>query len=331
MPRTTLSDVARACGVSPATVSKALNPHADRCDLSPATRAKVIAAAQALGFRPSVSHGRRTRRLWRNIGLVWARFAPFTSGVYEGVLDIIGERLIERGWRLFYTPVPDAAAWREMQMAQRLDGVLAVSHVPETALAAFATEGYPAVLLNLRSPLPLPQFLPDEVGGMTLLAEHLAELGHRSLVYVPHHDSGVGHFSEVERPATLHAVAQRCGMRVTEIGHRALPDLVASCRAGATAVICYDWNDIPQVLAALNEAGLAVPKAVSVACCADVKWFAHLTPAVTAIEIPMRELAVLAINDLLVRIDGEAQVPAAPRVLPTTLRLRASTGPVCRL
>lgn len=326
MGRPTLSDVARACGVSLASVSKALNPHADRCDLSPATRAKVVAAAQALGFAPSASHGRRTRRLWRNIGLVWGRFAPFTSGVYEGVLDAIAERLLERGWRLLYTPVPERAAWRAMQMAQRLDGVLAVSHVPRSVLTDFVTERYPAVLLNLRTDLALPQFLPDEAGAAEALARHFANLGHRRVLYLGHHGDGVGHFSETERPEGLVRVGKAARMQVDLLPGSALADVVGRCRAGATGVICYDWNDIPKIVGALGEVGLGVPKAVSVACCADVRWFQFLTPSVTAVEIPMRSLALQALDRLLARIDEDTGAGAETVLQPPLLRERASTA-----
>jgi LacI family transcriptional regulator len=326
MARPTLRDVARECGVSLATVSKALNPHADRCDLSPATRAKVAAAAQALGFAPSASHGRRTRRLWRNIGLVWGRFAPFTSGVYEGVLDAIAERLLERGWRLLYTPVPERAAWRAMQMAHRLDGVLAVSHVPRSVLTDFVTERYPAVLLNLRTDLALPQFLPDEAGAAEALARHFANLGHRRVLYLGHHGDGVGHFSETERPEGLVRVGKAARMQVDLLPGSALADVVGRCRAGTTGVICYDWNDIPKVVGALGEVGLGVPKAVSVACCADVRWFQFLTPSVTAVEIPMRSLALQALDRLLARIDEDTGAGAETVLQPPLLRERASTA-----
>lgn len=321
MRRPTLRDVARTCGVSPATVSKALNPHADRCDIGAATRARVIAEAERLGFRPSPSHGRRTRRLWRNIGLMWGRYAPFTSGVYEGVLDVIGARLFGAGWRLLLTPVPEPAAWPAMQMAQRLDGVLAVSHVPEAVLADLAAARYPAVLLNLRTALPLPQFLPDDRAGAAALAAHLAGLGHRRVVYLEQAGAGVRHASERERPEALLAG----GLRLERTADLAMA--VALCRAGATAVICYDWSRVAQAHAALRAAGLGMPGQVSLASCSDLHWFAHLDPAVTAVEIPMHELAERAADHLLALLAGD--VPAAPATveLPTVLRVRTSTGP----
>jgi DNA-binding LacI/PurR family transcriptional regulator len=329
MRRPTLRDVARTCRVSPATVSKALNPHADRCDISPGTRERVLAAARSLGFVPSSSHAQRTRRLWRNIGLLWGRFAPFTTGVYHGVLDAIGERLADRGWRLLYTPVTSPEAWQDMQMSQRLDGVLVVSHAPEPVLDALARAHYPAVLLNLRTHHPLPQFLPDEAAGMDELIEHLRALGHRRLLYLAHRDNGVGHFSEVERMALLHAGTARRGIAMHELPGGAIDQAVEACRAGATAVLCYDWADAPALITALQAAGLPVPGRVSVACCCDLHWFNLLTPSLTALDIPIRALAETAVDSLLRRIEGE-DAPVTPVLLPTRLRLRASTGPVAK-
>lgn len=325
MRRPTLRDVARTCRVSPATVSKALNPHADRCDISPATRERVQTAARALGFVPSSSHAQRTRRLWRNIGLLWGRFAPFTTGVYHGVLDVIGERLADRGWRLLYTPVTEPDAWQDMQMSQRLDGVLVVSHAPEAVLDALASAHYPAVLLNLRTHHPLPQFLPDEAAGMEELVAHLHGQGHRRVIYLSHRDSGVGHFSERERRDLLLAATGRVGMKLQEIPGGALDRAVAACRAGATAVVCYDWGDAPDLIVALQAAGLPVPDRVSVACCSDLHWFRLLSPPLTALDIPIRALAEAAVDCLLQRIAGD-EGPAAPVLLSTRLRLRGSTG-----
>lgn len=327
MGRPTIRDVALASGVSMASVSKALNPHADRCDLSPATRARILAAARALGFRPSASHSRRTRRLWRNIGLLWGRFAPFTSGVYEGVIDVIGQGLLDRGWRLLYTPVPRPDAWREMQMSQRLDGVVAVSHVPEEILAMLAAERYPAVLLNMVSDRPLPQFLPDDAGGSAAIVAHLAGLGHRRAVYLDFASSGIGHISETVRREALMRSAAAAGMAIEVVRDRAAA--IRMCRQGATAVVCYDWSDVPELLGGLRAAGLAVPADVSVVCCADVRWFAYLAPAVTAVRIPMRELAQRAVDHLLARIEAGDPGPERPlpMVMPVELAVRGSTGP----
>lgn len=327
MPRITLRDVARACGVSPATVSKALNPHADRCDLNAETQAKVVAVARELGFRPSTSHGRRTRRLHRNIGLLWGSCSPHTSGAYANVLETIGYLLAQQGWRLLHTPVLTFAEWRDMQIIQRLDGVLVVSHAPEEVLEDLATRQYPAVLLNLFSPVALPQFLPDEAGGVSALTDHLADLGHRHLLYLPYDGPSVGHFSETLRPSTIAEAAARRGVSFTHGSGRDLAAAVAACRNGITAVICYDWLGAPKFVQALQQAGLRVPLDISVACCCDVDWFAYVAPAMTAVEIPMCELARRAVRCLLARIDDPEASNPSGLTLPAQLQIRGSTAP----
>src|SRR5690349_8235657 len=86
--RPTIADVARRAGVSPAAVSFAVN---DRPGVSPATRERILEAAQELGWRPSASARALTEARTRAIGLVLARepaqlevdafFVRFLSGI----------------------------------------------------------------------------------------------------------------------------------------------------------------------------------------------------------------------------------------------------------
>ncbi len=98
------------------------------------------------------------------------------------------------------------------------------------------------------------------------------------------------------------------------------------CRAGATAVVCYDWNDAPAVQQLLIAAGIAVPGRVSVACCSDLHWFTRLTPTLTAVAIPMRTLALEATDHLLELIEGRGGSDPATLTQPTALRIRDSTA-----
>lgn len=329
MARTTLADVAAASGVSLGTASKALNPHADRCDLSPETRDRVLTAAHALGFVPSRSHAVRGRRLWRTVGLLWGNVAPYTLGVYENLLTTIGGLLAESGWHMLHTPVVDAGSWIEAQRLQHLDGILAISHAPPAILRSMAENRYPSALLNLVSEEPLPQFVPDEEGGAAALVDHLADLGHHDLVYLQAGWPGEFHFSEKARREGIAAAARRRGVRLNLLRPGQFDLIRRRCCEDTTALICYDWQDVPPLMAALREAGLAVPEDVSVACCCDVSWFAHLTPALTATRIPILELAGQAVAHLLDGLRLGSWREAAPTrvVMPTTLTVRASSGP----
>src|SRR6201989_2957656 len=86
--RPTIADVARRAGVSAAAVSFAVN---DRPGVSPETRARILAAARELGWRPSASARALTQARTRAIGLVMGRdpeqlelaafFVRFLSGI----------------------------------------------------------------------------------------------------------------------------------------------------------------------------------------------------------------------------------------------------------
>lgn len=324
----TLADIARACSVSLATVSKALSPHRDRCDLSPATRERILAAARHLGWSRDRRRSARARRRWRNIGLLWGLRTPFTRGSYEGVPEAVATALGD-DFRLLITPTPLPQDWREVQMSLHLDGVITLGGIDDGILADLEARDYPAVLVNQRSPRRLPQFLLDDRGGTRALAGHLADLGHRRLVYLGN-DWVPSHYSEPERRAGVDLAARERGLAVVDVRGPHYDQVVAHCRAGATAVVCYNWWDVSEVLAALRAAGLAVPRDVSVAACHDLSWFPHFDPAVTAVEVPVQRMAEDATRLLLDLIAGAPSVAGTVAVLPETLVVRASTAPAAK-
>jgi LacI family transcriptional regulator len=219
--------------------------------------------------------------------------------------------------------VQDLADWRRMQETQCLDGVLAVEGLPETVLAELEASDYPAVLLNLATRRALHQILPDDRGGAAAAVAHLAALGHRCAVYVPR-TASFAHASDDERWAGARMAAAAAGLAL-ERG-----DLAAAlrrCAADATALIAYSQVEAVAALAGLRESGRAVPRQVSVVSCSDVPWLAHIHPAVTAVAIPMAEMARRAaglVVDLVERSDAPAPRAAvvAERLVP-----RASTAP----
>lgn len=318
-PPVTLRDVAAACGVSQATASKALSPHSDRCDVSPETRERVRAAAARLGFVRDRSASARARRRWNNIGLAWGREAPRGDGIYAELFETAARTLKPWGYHLLFTPVEDAEDWRRMQIAQRLDGVLAVEDLPPAVIQRIAREEYPAVALNLYGASGIPCMLPDDRGGALALARHLVGLGHRRAVYVPR-KAWAGHASEAAR---WEAVASCPGLEAERLPPG---DAVQRVRAGAaTAIVAYSQSEAVRVLDALRLAGLRAPRDVSLAACSDVPWLQHLDPPLTAVEIPVAEMAKRAASLLVDIIEGKASAGGV-ELVPERLVVRASTG-----
>jgi DNA-binding LacI/PurR family transcriptional regulator len=321
----TLSDIARACSVSVATASKALSPHLDRCDLSPETRAKVLAMAHELGWSRDHPRSARARRRWHNIGVLWGYRNP-TLGSYEFVPETLATVLGD-AYRLLITPVPEPRDWRELQLSLRLDGVIVLGQIDDAILADLEASDYPAVLVNLRTPRRLPQVIADDFAGTSAAVQHLVELGHRRIVYL-RNTWEPGHYSEVERLRAVVAGTAAAGASWDDVRGRDYAAVIARCRAGATAVICNNFWDVAGLYAALEETGLAIPAAVSVVACHDLSWFARFAPPVTGVVVPTRQMAEKGAHMLLQLMAGQPLAGERQHLLPEVMVLRGSTGPV---
>jgi LacI family transcriptional regulator len=109
----------------------------------------------------------------------------------------------------------------------------------------------------------------------------------------------------------------------SEQGGRAAAAALLRPRRRPTAIFAANDLSAFGVLAALREAGLRVPRDVSVVGFDDLPAAAHVQPPLTTVRQPLREMGGAAVRSLLARIAGE---PAAGAVtLPTALVIREST------
>ena len=181
-------DVARDAGVSIATVSAALN---HRPGVSDATRERVVATANHLGWSPSLRGRSLSQKRAFNVGLVIQRdpsviasdpfFAGFISGV-ESVLEDGGYALV-----LQVAPTRQRAVQRYRRLAadHRVDGVFLTDvSVPTPGSTSCARSASPP----WRSmPAPVgghPTVRQSHEPGINALLEHLVELGHRRIAHV---------------------------------------------------------------------------------------------------------------------------------------------------
>ena len=95
-----------------------------------------------------------------------------------------------------------------------------------------------------------------------------------------------------------------------------------------TGVFCA--NDLMALgaLKACARAGVAVPGAISIVGCDDVELARVVTPELTTIAIPARELGARAARMLARQLDGTGKPVSGARALPVTLRVRGTSGPV---
>jgi LacI family transcriptional regulator len=329
--RSSLADVAALAGVSPGTVSRALSrPEM----ISPATRERVLSAANRLGY---VANGAARALALRRTGTVAALVPRLGGSSFATMVQALESTLAAAGYTLLLA-APESGRSDEAAIVRTLleRGV--------DAVAVLGADRAPAVfqlLQSHRTPFVLlwaessPQGLCvgfDEAQAAELVVEHLAGLGHRLIGYIG------GRTASNERArrrvrGVMAAVARR-GLTLvpdatleTDYGFRegfeALNALLAR-RTGVTAVICGNDYLAAGALAAADQAGVAVPQALSVASFNDNEFAPYLHPPLTTVHIPIREMGEEA-GRLLLRLLAREAVDQ-PACLPVALRVRGSTA-----
>jgi LacI family transcriptional regulator len=186
VPVVTLRDVARAAGVHPGTVSRALNP-ATEALVNDATVRRVRDAAARLGYRPNpMARGLKTNRSY-TVGVL---VPDIQNPLFPPIIRGIDDRLAQAG----YTPLianteNDPERERhdfEALRARQVDGfITATARLDHQALDAVAGYGVPLVLVNRRvEDGALPSATADDREGARQAVAHLVGLGHRRIAHL---------------------------------------------------------------------------------------------------------------------------------------------------
>lgn len=331
----TIRDVAVRAGVSTATVSRVLagvgNP-------KPGTAAAVLAAAEALDYRPSgVARSLRMKRT-RTLGLIVTDIQnPFFPELVQAA-DLAAR---ESGYSILLGSAAydehRAMHYLDLMVDRRVDGLLiASSQLSEESWRWLMGSPVPVVVVNAdNTDLPVPVIASDNEGGARLAAEYLIGLGHRRIAYIRGRESFT---ADPPRVAGFRAACREAGLPVADTpevrgdgqfegGERATAELLAG-GSGVTAIACY--NDITAIgaLRALRAGGIRVPDEVSVVGCDDIAAASWVVPALTTVAQQKAEMGRLAV-ERLARALEDGGTPVAPETvrLPMVLQVRESTGP----
>ena len=324
-PRTpaTIYDIARAAGVSPSTVSRALNKPGR---ISAATEKRIRDAAEELGYRLNpmarALHTGRTSTL----GLI---LSDITNPVYFDLVRGAERVTAEHDFTLVLAESqesPEAEAATIDRLLPSVDGfVLVASRLSDETISRFQAQK-PIALVN-RVIEGVTSFVPSVAPGIRAALDHLHSLGHCTLAFVA---GPATSWMSGERWRTICEEAVQRGMSVVEIapgiptlsgGEEALRRVVAS---GATAVLAY--NDLMAIglMMASQAKGVRVPERLSIVGFDDIFGASFTTPALTTIRSPLGETGGQAVRSLLSQLSGRGA--SAEQGLETALVVRGSTG-----
>lgn len=334
----TLQDVARAAGVDRSAVSYALS---GKGNLSAETRARIIACAQELGYRPNLLARGLIKQRTHTIGLV---VADLTNPFYGAVAQAVQQTAYRSGYRTMIASTNrDARLGQGLLddlVAHQVDGIIAMPGGLRAEAVQSITAGGPAVVWCMwegeeRDLAPAVRF--DFTLSGRLAAEHLLQLGHRRLALVTHREepASVGHRGRSRGFAeTLARAGYPLAPRLLDFGDSTLEGGQVAAHTllaqpdPPTAI--FATNDLMAmgVLAAARARGIRVPDMLSVVGFDDILPAAHTAPALTTVRIDTTAIMGAATALLLAAIEGRAA--DAPPPFAPALVVRDSTGPAPR-
>lgn len=328
-------DVAKRAGVSVSTVSRVLSQHAV---VAPATKQRVLAAVERLGYAPNASAKNlrimRTRTLLVTVpDISRPLFSLILQGIEEsanreGYSVLLGDTQYDQGREERYAA---------MLKQKEADGLIflgrKLSKGVEAIVRAKGTDRAPVVnALVFRPQLRIPSVQIDNAAAAADAMDHLYRMGHRRIGLVT---GPAPSFVSAERlrGARARAKKERAGGGIVVMhgdfsvdsgavaGERLLAD-----RNPPTAIFCFNDEMAMGVLHTARRRNLRIPEDLSIAGVDDIRFARYTNPPLTTVAQPMREMGEHAVRALLAILKGGPPPPECVR-LPHTLVVRSSTAP----
>ena len=327
--RVTLADVARRAGLSPSAASMILNGRPDT-RLSQDAHDRVNAAARELGYRPNVAARSLRTDKTLTIGFVSDQVATtrFASGLIKGALQAA-----EEAGHVVLVLETEGDTGREAEaiaalLDRQVDGIIFATMRARELFVPDLPAGTNAVMLNATNRLHETCVLPAEDAGGRAAVDLLFAQGHRDGIAL------IGQNDEVERDMFRSATvaARVAGIRAAMAEHGATFVAEESIWLwepengyDATRRVLAEHDDIRALICmndrlafgayqAAEEAGLKIPRDLSIVSFDNDEIAAYLRPGLTTVGLPHEQMGRRAVELLLGGGTAEAHLIPMPVV-----------------
>ena len=326
-PKVKLRDVARAAGVSVATVSRVIN---DAPTVTAGTKARINAIIQELGYTPNpLAKALNTGRT-RTLGAV---ISTLDHAIFARFLKALEVTFDQHGYSLVVAATENDRE-RELRRARAflemgVEGLIlsGADHGPELRQLVDRFD-VPVVLTSIYDPgadYPTIGYSNTELAALVM--QHLVDTGHTRIAVV--HGPSAGNDRTRARVAAARSFAGRCDVRAIEVDlseEGGLEAVVRSARSDTMPDAFFCLSDVLALgaLFELSRRGISVPGAVSVVGFDDQPWTGHTNPALTTVRVPVAEMGEAAALALIRHL--EEGNPIQQVKLDGSIVLRGSTA-----
>lgn len=289
-----MKDIARACNVSVATVSKALN---DQTDIGEQTRELIKRTAKEMGYFPNAqARALRTNRSY-NIGVLFVDQGQsgLTHDYFSKVLDSFKMEVEEHGYDLTFINCSKKNRTRysylEHSRYRGFDGiVIACIDFNDPEVIELVNSDIPLVtidyMFNNKSSV-----ISNNYGGMQTLVNYVVNLGHRKIAYICGDDTAV----TKQRLAAFYQVLEENGIEIPEDyvlydkyrnieGAQKMTDKLLDRADRPTCILYSDDYSSLGGMNSIRQHGLSVPEDISIAGYDGVTAASMLEPRITTIR-----------------------------------------------
>ena len=308
----TIEDIAAVAKVSKSTVSRVLN---DSTAVHPEKRRAVLEAADRLGFKPNVvarslASGRST-----TIGVQTQIIgSPFYDAISQGVIS----ELNGTG----YSPIFVDGQWQRSEemkairalLGRRVDGLVLIGgDIPGSELAQLCSD-LPTIVIARQLPSDRHHCIyTDNVEGGYRATKHLIDYGHRQIAIIrgiEHHPDAIDRFHGYKKALAEAGITFNPGLVVdgdfsAEAGVAGIEELYSRSRPFTAVFASNDMTAFGARLA-LHRRNVRVPEDISMVGFDDQAESAFMSPPLTTVRQPAKEMGALASRSLLALIDGQS-------------------------
>lgn len=308
-----MKDISAACGVSVATVSKALNDHTD---IGESTKARIRQTAEEMGYSPNAAaKSLKTNRTY-NLGVLFVdeAMSGLTHDYFASVLDSFKRTVEEKGYDITFINCCKTRSGRMSYLAhsryRRFDGVV-------IACVDFYD---PEVEELVRSEIPVVTIdhlfhnrcavISDNIKGIRDLVTYVYKMGHRRIAYIHGADSAVTQ----GRLSSFYASCEELGVEIPDQYVREAPyrdtkgtyeetEKLLELKEPPTCILYPDDFSCLGGINAISARGMRIPEDISVAGYDGARIARHFDPQLTTLKQNTGEIGRLAAEKLISLIE----------------------------